>query len=419
ENRRIVPIKDSDVLKMKALKVKMKRTLEVKDIPGWKPTVCDYWDTTYYTYSGKTIRLLYIAFNPIQIDDQYNSRNCAEDGGPRTGMAFDYKPTHKDTVDALREAQQPKPYFPSPSDSIISTFNSEGYLLSRITKNHSSGNAPPREYYYYDDTNRCIAHSIYNYYGLKDSIRVFYNTAGKIIQWKKVIQHSMIAGGVVREKMHFSWDTTIVLFNYDDHGNCTSYNEKNVILESRDSAGRSLVYTRITQYHYEQTYDPKGRQIAFINFASGKADTTHWWRYSDSANQHFTFAYTRWNKIPTVKSDSDVLDPNGIRIGTVFSLYDGGRRKYSVYMHDKEIARYDMSLEFRKTEQVYKLEDSGNVIRKISQSSRSTYSPVKEVYEYRYDAHGLLSDAFYSYADSRRPPKPIHRHLKYLYTYQR
>jgi hypothetical protein len=421
DNYRLTPVREPEVLRMKAMKVRMRRTLEVKDIPNWKPTVCDYWDTTYYTYTSTTIKSLYIAFNPITINDQYNVRSCTDDPGPKTGYPSDHKWTHQDTILALQERQEPKPYYPEPSDSIISVYDLEGYLLSRVNKIKSGGNAPKAEYYYLDNRKRCISYSKYEFFGLKDSTRLFYDTSGKLIKWIKLSQQSVPFGGVEIRNSHFVWDTTSIRFVYDDHNDCIDVFETNTEYRTKkDSAGKRSLNLLSWTTHTSQIFDLSHRRIGFVSYSKdGKPDTAQRWSYVDSGGFVYQYATAPWLKKPQVQADSLILDAHGQNTGYVRRRWYNGSVITTTYIADKRVSEVVASMDRGRVERKYELvsDPSGNALHEISEYvSGGNFSPTKDTIEYTYDMNGLKTEGYYSYIDNRH--QLFKRHLKYFYIYR-
>ena len=422
DNYRINPVREPELIKLKTMKVKMKRTLEAKEDVGWKPTVCDYWDTTYYTYSDKSIRSLYIAYNPIKIDDQYTVRTCTEDLSPQSGYPPDYKFTHDDSLYAQQQAKRPVILWPTPSDSVISTYDLDGYLLSRINRIHSGRNFPKAEYYYFDNTKRCIAHSKYNFFGLDDSSRAFFDATGKLTQWLEVRQRTLPYGGVQIMSSHFGWDTTIKRFIYDDRGNCTEMQQHSITVMPKDSAGKKILTLARGTNHQSQIFDSANRVIGFITYNLPKPDTSQRWSYEDSGNVHIKYAYAPWHKTPVVEIDSDLFDASGKKIGFFRTRPEKETKMIGRVINGKERYRAVISLEFGRPSQEYIVEEdsAGNTIRQATlyyHSSRDASPSETQVFEYRYDKNGLLTDGFYS--STSNPQKKTVRHLQYLYTFRK
>jgi hypothetical protein len=423
DNYRINPIREKEVLTMKALKVKMRRTLEIKDTINWKPTVCDYWDTTYYTYLGKNIRSLFIGYNPISINDQYNVHSCTEDPTPSAGYPFDYVMTHRDSINAQEAAREPIIMWPVPSDSIISTYNSDGYLISRINKIHSGSSKPRAIYYYFDKQGRCISEAKYNFFGLDDSTHLFFDSSGKLIQWEKVNQSSVSKGGVNRYNSHFVWDTTKTRFEYDPHGNCTDVYQASIAQKVYDDTGKIIAHSTYKGYHISQSFDGFGRITGHITYNNeGKPDTAQRWTYLDSGDVHKQYATAPWIKKPKLEIDSDLYDiHHEKKIGVAHDRFDDGRKTRETLINGVIVSRVHSTVKRGTVERKYSLEaDSlGNVLRESTFYVVGNYTPASEILEYRYDGKGLKTDAYFTYKNSKIPPTKINRHLHYIYTYQK
>jgi hypothetical protein len=361
-----IPEYDPQIPRLRAQKIRMMRTLEVKDSIGWKPERCDYWDTSYFKYFPKYVRKTFIAYDPIDIGDVFNKHQCK--GGVINGSA------------TVGKDGQPSQYFwdttEVPSDTIISTYDNDGYLLSKIFKTHS-GHSHKDEFWYLDASKRVIGKSHYDYYGFEDSTSYEYNASGKLFRHLTINRAAVKDSGVVINGLHF------------------------IITKGGGN---------------EYLYDTLGRIRYSVWFRNGKQDTSMVWDYFPHPNALEYIVHLYRDPIPhrnlSINTDSSLFDNNGKKIGFIRTIRDSNHTSIQTWIGNQRRGEKEFDKKGRlKSETIYTTDANENVTQSLS-----NFDPIIFRNEFTFDKNGLLTDVKPYRNNYQDKTVRLIRHIRYLYS---